>query len=184
MRVEITAPEAELIAARLKRAAETRVRRKAVNRAGSEARRDLPAILAEIYGTTRPGIGPRGKAASPGAEDPAYVLRINRKVKVAKLRATNRRFVRRRRNPLGLLTIKQPQATGAVGSDLFAAIKGEGRGQFILPARGGRRRRAVGGVPISLRKNPVVAARVHRIGADLAQALMQEMEAALSKRGR
>ena len=181
-RVEITADHAELVSRRLGEIMSNRVRRKAVNKAGSEARRDLAPLIAEIYSTSRAGVGARGKAASPGAsaDDIAYRLRFNRMVRLSKLKASARRFLKGRGPQAGLLAVTQPQPGGSKGRDFFRAHKGEERGEFILKARRGRRERRVGGPIVSLRQ-PGIRRRVDRIGADLAQAMLAEMEAALSK---
>ena len=67
---------------------------------------------------------------------------------------------------------------------MFAVRKGEGRTEFILPRRAGKRQRRVGGPILSLRRNPAIKSRVDRIGEDAVTAMLAEMEAALSKRGR
>ena len=69
-RVTITADHAELIARKLGEVASRRVRRKAVNEAGKAARKDLPELIAAAYHTTKTGVGAKGRAAAPGAEDP------------------------------------------------------------------------------------------------------------------
>lgn len=182
-RLEITADHAELVSRRLGEIMSNRVRRKAVNKAGSEARRDLAPLIAEIYSTSRASVGARGKAASPGAsaDDIAYRLRFNRMVRLSKLKASARRFLKGRGpHAVGLLAVTQPQPGGSKGRDFFRAHKGEERGEFILKARRGRRERRVGGPIVSLR-HPGIRRRVDRIGQDLAQAMLAEMEAALSK---
>lgn len=182
MRIEITADEANLIAARLGRTMELRTRRKAVNEAGASARRDLVPMLAALYSTSRAGIGGRGKAAAPGSDDPRYVLRVNRQIRLGKLKAAARRFAKGRGpHALGLLAVKQPQPSGAPGRDLFRARKGEERGEFILPARRGLRKRKAGGPVISLHRNPAIRARREQIVEDLAAAMTRQIEAALSK---
>ena len=166
-------------AKRLERAA-----RRGVTAAGSAARRELPPLLAEIYSTSRAGLEPRGKAPQPGAtlDRIAYRLNMRRQIRLEKLKAGARQFKRKRRDPLGKLRIKQPQPTGATGVDVFVASKGEGRTEFILPRRAGKRQRRVGGPIVSLRRNPAIKARVDRIGEDAVNAMLAEMEAALSKR--
>ena len=179
-RVTITAIDAELLARKIGGAAAARVRRKAVNEAGKGARKDLPPLIAEAYSTSRAGVGAKGRAASPGSEDPIYTLRLNRKIRLAKLKASARTFKARRSEREGTLTIAQ----GPSGRDRFRALRGEGRGEFILPARAGRKRRRLGGVPISLKKDRRIAKRRERIGEDLRDALMAAMEESLKRRTR
>ena len=169
------------VARRLGAAASSRVRRRAVNRVGAAARKDLLPMLAEIYSTSRAGLGAKAKAAAPGAEDPAYVLRLNRQIRLGKLKSGARKFEAKRGSRLGRLKIVQPQATGAKGVDVFRATKGEGRGEFILSKRGGKRERRVGG-PIlrrALDTNPQLTARRDRITEDLAKAVAEGIEAAM-----
>ena len=179
-RVVITADHAELVSRRLGEAMAAKVRRRAVNAAGKAARKDLPALIAEHYDTSRAAVGPKGRAASPGHADPRYVLTLNRAVAVGKLKARSRRFQLKHGGRLGLLRIKQPS-----GHTFFRAMKGENKGEFVLPENRFRARKArkLGGVPISLRRGEI-GKRREQIAVDLGNALMREMEAALSKRGR
>ena len=157
------------------------MRRRAVNTAGAAARKDLLPMLAEIYSTSRAGLGGRAKAAAPGSDDPIYTLRMNRQIRLGKLKAGARKFEARRGSRLGRLKITQPQKSGAKGVDVFRATKGEGRGEFILSKRGGKRERRVGG-PIlrrALDTNPALAARRDRIVEDLAEAIIANVEAAM-----
>ena len=169
--------------AALARVAAARTARKALTAAGSSARKDLRPLIAEMYSTSMAGAAVRGKAPAPGGDIDrlAYTIRVRRKIKLEKLRASARKFRRRRRDPLGLLRIAQPQPTGSRGADLFRARRGEQKGEFVLPGRTGRRQRLVGGVPVSLHKG-AVGRRVERIGEDLVQAMLTEMQAALAKR--
>ena len=181
MTLQITADEADLIARKLGELAEARVRRKAVTDAGSKARRELPGIVASIYNTSKAALEAKGQAPPPGAADPLYRLRMNRHIRIAKLKASSRRF-KGRKGGAGRLRLVQPQATGAPGVDWFRAVKGERPGQFVLPARGSKRRRFLGGVPVSLRKNPAITARVDQIGDDLAEAIAARMQEVLKRR--
>ena len=179
-RVVITADHAELVSRKIAAAGAARVRRKAVNEAGKSARKELPGLIAEVYATSRAGVGPRGKAAAPGAEDPRYTLTLRRKIPLSKLKASARKFKAKGRGAerLGLVAIKQ----GPSGTDRFRARKGAGRGEFILPSRAGRRERRLGGVPISLQKDSRISARRDQIAKDLVEALQRNMEAALKGR--
>ena len=175
----------EEIAARIGAAMSSKVRRRAVNTAGAAARKDLLPMLADIYSTSKAGLGAKAKAAAPGAEDPAYTIRLNRRIRLGKLRAGARKFKARRGATAGLLSITQPQASGSKGVDRFHALRGEGgRAEFILKARGGRRERRVGGPVIrrALDTNPALAARRDQIVDDLAKAVAEGIEAALKGR--
>ena len=174
-RVVITADHAELINRKLGEVASKRVRRRAVNEAGASARRELPALIAAVYHTSKSAVGARGKAAAPGAENPTYTLRLNRRVRLGKLRAGARVFKAKRGQRIGRLKLKQATKTSH-----FAAEK-EGRGEFVLPARLGKKRRRVGGVPISLRRGEI-GKRREQIVEDLAAGLVSAMEAALKGR--
>ena len=167
------------IEAALGRVMAARTRRRAVNEAGSKARRDIPALLAEIYSTSKSAVGARGKAAGPGSTDPVYTLRLNRRIRLGKLKAGARKFESKRGERLGRLALTQPQKSGAKGVDVFRATKGEGRGEFILGASKGRRSRRVGGPSVSLRKNPAIRARRERIVEDLAKAVAEGIEGAI-----
>ena len=177
MRVEITAPEAARLAARLGKAMSKRTRRAAVNEVGKGVRKDLPALIAEAYSTSRAAVGARGKAAAPGSEDPRYTLRLRRKIRLSRLKPGARKFQTRRSEREGLLTLKQ----GPTKVSRFRARKGEARGEFILPGRPGRRERRLGGVPISLHRG-AIGRRRERIGRDVTEALIRHVEAALAKR--
>ena len=177
-RVVITADHSELIARKLGEVASQRVRRKAVNEAGKGARKELPELIASAYHTSKAGVGAKGKAAAPGAEDPIYRLILNRRIRIARLKASARQFKAKRGDLRGRLKLKQGAKTTH-----FRAEKGEGRGEFVLPENRFRARKArkLGGVPISLRRGEI-GKRRERIVEDLAGALMREMEAALKGR--
>ena len=98
-----------------------------------------------------------------------------------KLKAGARKFKARRGATAGLLAITQPQATGAKGRDRFHALRGGGRAEFILPKRGGKRERRVGGPIIrrALDTNPQLRARRDQIVEDLATAVSEGIEDAL-----
>ena len=174
------------VAKRLGAAASSRVRRRAVNRVGAAARKDILPMLAGIYSTSKAGLGAKAKAAGPGSTDPIYVLRMNRQIRLGKLKAGARKFEAKRGSRLGRLKLTQPQATGAKGVDLFRVTKGEGRGEFVLGASKGRRSRRVGG-PIlrrALDTNPALASRRDQILTDLAKAVAEGIEGALKGKGR
>ena len=180
-RVTITADHAELIARKLGEVASKRVRRKAVNEAGKGARKELPELIAAAYHTTKAAAGAKGKAAAPGAEDPIYRLILNRRIRIARLKASARQFKAKRGQRTGRLNLKQGAKTTH-----FRAEKGANRGEFILPADRFRARKArrLGGVPVSLRKDPTIKRRREQIGEDLAAGLVSAMEAVLKRSAR
>ena len=180
-RVTITADHAELIARKIGEVASARVRRKAVNEAGKSARKELPELIASTYHTSKAGVGARGKAAAPGAEDPIYRLLLNRSIRIARLKASARQFKAPRGRRTGLLKLKQGAKTSR-----FRVEKGAGRGEFLLPENRFRARKArrLGGVPISLRKDPGIKRRREQIGEDLAAGLVSAMEAVLKRSAR
>ena len=180
-RVTITADHAELIARKLGAVASQRVRRKAVNEAGKGARKELPELIAAVYSTTKAGVGARGKAAAPGAADPIYRLILNRRIRIARLKASARQFKAPRGQRTGRLRLKQGAKTTH-----FRAEKGEGRGEFILPENRfrARKRRKLGGVPISLSQDRSIKRRREQIGEDLAAGLVSAMEAVLKRSAR
>ena len=120
-RVTITADHAELIARKLGEVASARVRRRAVNEAGKSARKELPELIASTYHTSKAGVGARGKAAAPGAEDPIYRLLLNRSIRIARLKASARQFKAPRGRRTGLLKLKQGAKTSR-----FRVEKGAG----------------------------------------------------------
>ena len=180
-RVTITASHSELIARKIGEVASQRVRRRAVNQAGASARKELPELIAGVYSTTKAGVGAKGKAAAPGADDPIYRLILNRRIRIARLKANARAFKAKRGQRTGRLRLKQGAKTTH-----FRAEKGAGRGEFVLPANRfrARKRRKLGGVPISLSKDPTIKRRREQIAVDLGSALLREMEAALKRSAR
>ena len=180
-RVTITADHAELIARKLSEAASQRVRRRAVNAAGKSARKELPGLIAGVFHSTKTGVGARGKAAQPGAGDPIYRLILNRRIRIARLKASARQFKAKRGQRTGRLKLRQGAKTTH-----FRAEKGAGRGEFVLPENRFRARKArrLGGVPISLSRDPGIKRRREQIGEDLAAGLVSAMEAVLKRSAR
>ena len=180
-RITITADHAELVSRKLSAVTSARVRRKAVNAAGKSARKELPELIAAYYHASKAGVGARGKAAAPGADDPIYRLILNRRIRIAKLKAGARQFTAKRGERTGRLKLKQGAKTSH-----FRVEKGAGRGVFLLPENRFRARKArrLGGVPISLRRDAAIKRRREQIAVDLGDALMREMEAALKRSAR
>ena len=73
-----------------------RIRRKAVNAVGSSLRKQTRIIGPVVIGTSAAALSVQGKAAGPGSDNPRYVLRMARKIHVAKLKAKHRKIKRRR----------------------------------------------------------------------------------------
>ena len=116
-----------------------RIRRKAVNAVGADVRRGLRTQGPPLFGTSQAALSIRGKAAGPGASDPAYRLRMARAIPVARLKAKNRRI--EKKGGRKSLTIKTP-ATDAIR---FSSIERVARA-FKLFAAGPLEARFVGGV--------------------------------------
>ena len=119
-----------------------RIRRKAVNAIGATVRKQTKATLPMIVGTSAAALMVRGRAAAPASDNPAYRLRMARKVPVAKLRAKNRRITRRRGRASLQLTLP--------GGDriTFRSIHREGK-SFRLLRVGPLKERALGGVYVN-----------------------------------
>ena len=154
---------------------------------GAALRKELPLILAEEVGTSRAALHPRGKAAHASQTEPAYRLKIGRRVPVSKLRPAKRRFKRASRGAeMGELILGQPS-----GPSLFKRVRSSGSGRqrrFILAAVRDLPERAVGGITLSrdLRNIPRAQDRVNRVPRNLAKAFSEAFEAELASalRGR
>ena len=116
-----------------------RIFRKAVNEAGSGARKETRAIGPALFGTSAAALQVKGKAASPGSTWPEYKLSMAQRIPISRLKASHRKVTRRgsRRE----LTLDLPRAKPIV----FRAIKREGRAFKLLKA-GPLPERYVGGV--------------------------------------
>ena len=119
-----------------------RIRRKAVNTVGSSLRKQTRIIGPAIIGTTAAALSVQGKAASPGSDNPRYVLRMARKIPVAKLKAKHRKITRRRGRASITLTLP--------GGDkiAFRSIHRDGA-SFRLLRAGPLPERALGGVYVN-----------------------------------
>ena len=73
-----------------------RIRRLAVGKVGSKARKETRAILPAIVGTSAAALTIQGTAPSPGSDNPAYRLRFATRVPVGKMKAKRRKITRRR----------------------------------------------------------------------------------------
>ena len=142
-RVSITSPDAERVARSFSDliAAKglNRIRRRAVNAVGASVRKQTKATLPMIGGTSAAALMVQGRAASPASDNPAYRLRMARKVPVAKLKAKNRRITRRRGR--ASLQLRLPSGDKIT----FRSIHREGA-KFRLLAAGPLPARGLGGV--------------------------------------
>ena len=99
-RVEITSKDAERVARSfndlIKPAGLNRIRRLAVGKVGSKARKETRSILPLVIGTSAAALQIQGKAPSPGSDNPSYRLRFATRVPVGKMKAKRRKISRRR----------------------------------------------------------------------------------------
>ena len=116
-----------------------RIRRKAVNTVGSSLRKQTRIIGPVVIGTSAAALSVQGKAAGPGSDNPRYVLRMARKIPVAKLKAKNRKITRR--SGRASLTLTLPGGDKIV----FRSIHRDGA-SFRLLRAGPLPERALGGV--------------------------------------
>ena len=116
-----------------------RIRRKAVNTVGSSLRKQTRIIGPVIIGTSAAALTVQGKAASPGSDNPRYVLRMARKIPVSKVKASRRKITRRRGRASLKLTLP--------GGDkiVFRSIHRDGA-SFRLLRAGPLPERALGGI--------------------------------------
>ena len=70
------------------------IRRRAVNRVGSDIRKETRIVGPTIIGTSAAALMVQGKAASPGSDNPRYTLRLASRVPVARLKASHRKVGR------------------------------------------------------------------------------------------
>ena len=116
-----------------------RIRRKAVNAVGSSLRKQTRIIGPVVIGTSAAALSVQGKAASPGSDNPRYVLRMARKIPAAKLKAKHRKIKRRRGR--ASLTLTLPGGNKIA----FRSIHRDGASFRLLQA-GPLPERALGGV--------------------------------------
>ena len=115
------------------------VERRAVNKIGAGLRKDAKAIAPGLYGTTGAALAIQGRAAGPGATEPAYKLRMAVSIPISRLKAKHRK-ARREDGRLGL-TIDTP----ATDKIVFRATQRVGRAFKLLRA-GPLPERFVGGL--------------------------------------
>ena len=115
------------------------IRRRGVNAVGSNLRKETRSLAGVVFGTSAAALSVQGQAASPGATDPTYRLRIAAKIPVAKLKAAHRKVTRSGgRAALVLDTPSSPAIR-------FRSIRREGS-KFILLRAGPLPEREVGGI--------------------------------------
>ena len=105
-----------------------RIRRKAVNTVGSSLRKQTRIIGPAVIGTSAAALSVQGKAASPGSDNPRYVLRMARKIPVARLKAKHRKI--KRRSGRASLTLTLPGGDKIV----FRSIHRDGASFRLLRA--------------------------------------------------
>ena len=166
--ITVSSPDAERIARSFNALISVKglqaIRRRAVNAVGSEVRKETRSLAGVVFGTSASALMVRGKAASPGSTDPAYRLRMARKIPVAKLKAKHRKISRG--SGRTALVIDTPTDDAI----RFRSVRREGA-RFILlaagrAARAQRRRRfcergrsvravsRIGGIEKARRKGP------------------------------
>ena len=117
----------------------TAIQRRAVNKVGSSLRKQTRVIAPPLFGTSAAALQVQGKAARPGADKPRYVLRMARKIPVARMKASHRKITRRRGK--ASLTLTLPGGDKIV----FRSVHRVGRSFKLLQA-GPLPERALGGV--------------------------------------
>ena len=115
------------------------IERRAVNKIGSELRKDARGIAPAIFGTTLAALTIQGKAASPGSNNPEYRLRMASSIPISRLKAKHRK-TRRQDGRLGLVI-----DTPATDPIHFRATQRVGRAFKLLRA-GPLPERFVGGI--------------------------------------
>lgn len=115
------------------------IRRRSVNAIGSKVRKAARVIAPAILSTSQAAVKIQGKAASPGSDNPKYVLRMASKISVEKLKARARRVTRSKGR--ARLTLTLPSGDKIA----FRSVKREGA-RFVLRAAGPLIERPLGGI--------------------------------------
>ena len=170
MSVTVHAPNSSAIARVFDPKRTLRALIKATNMTGIDLRKEIPTILAEEVQTSRAALQPKAKAAHSSQRDPAYTLRIARRIPLNKLKPSARLFKRRRGKPGGRLILRQADGS----RDIFNAFSiGKGRNRRLkLVETSSLPERFIGGPVISskFRNTPRARQRVDRVPRDLAAA--------------
>ena len=182
MTIEVHAPNASAVARVFDPKRTLKALIKATNMQGKELRQQLPLILAEEVQTSRAALQPKAKAAHTSQRDPAYTLRIARRIPLNKLKPSARLFKRRRGKPGGRLILRQADGS----RDIFDSVKAIGKGRnrrLKLVETSSLPERFIGGPVISskFRNTPRARQRVDRVPRDLAKAFEEAFAAELGR---
>ena len=185
MAIEVHAPNSSAVSRILDPKATLKALIRATNMTGIDLRKEVPVILAEEVQTSRAAISPKAKAAHSSQRDPAYTLRMNRRIPLNKLKPAARLFKRRRGKPGGRLILRQADGS----RDIFNAFSiGKGRNRRLkLVETSSLPERFIGGPVISskFRNTPRARQRVDRVPRDLAKAFEEAFADVIrGKRGR
>ena len=152
-----------------------------MNEIGAKLRKNTKAIAPAIYGASAAALTVRGKAAGPGSDNPRYVLRMARKISVAKITAKNRKITRR--SGRASLTLTLPGGDKIV----FRSIHRDGA-SFRLLRAGPLPERALGGVYTNAARAftkdgyPELYQLRRRAERDLPEAVSKAIRAHMAKR--
>ena len=143
-RITISSPDAERIARSFNDLIGPRgldaIRRRAVNKTGSDIRKETRIVGPQIIGTSAAALMVQGKAASPGSDNPTYRLRMARRVPVARLKTSHRTVTRSKGRRALTLTLP-----GDRGKVRFRSVHRVGR-TFRLLRAGPLPERGLGGI--------------------------------------
>ena len=181
MSVTVHAPNASAVSRVFDPKATLKALIRATNMTGIDLRKEVPVILAEEVQTSRAALQPKAKAAHSSQRDPAYTLRIARRIPLNKLKPAARVFKRRRGKPGGRLILRQADGS----RDVFNAFSiGKGRNRRLkLVETSSLPERFIGGPVISskFRNTPRARQRVDRVPRDLAKAFEEAFAAELGR---
>ena len=157
------------------------IRRRAVNKIGSEVRKQTRSLAGITFGTSAATLSAKGSAAAPGSSNPVYKLRFARKIPVHKLKPMHRKITSRggRRS----LTIDTPNDPAI----RFRSIRREGT-RFTLLRAGPLPERGLGGIFTNARTAfskegyPELFALRREAEKDLPEAVAQAINDRLAKR--
>ena len=130
--ITVSSPDAEKLAKAFRGLVSPRgllaINRRVVNQVGSTVRKGVRELAGSTFGTTPAALQVQGKAAPPGAADPAYRLYMARNIPLARLRARYRKISRKRGRQS--LTVDLPTAKPF----RFRSVRREGRAFKLLRA--------------------------------------------------
>ena len=157
---------------------------KGVNVAGKSLKRDAPKIITStVVSTTKTNLGMKARAASEHRTgEPNYTIRLKGAVPVSKLRASARKFKKKKRgSDSGRLSLDFP----GVGDDIaFKSVKKAGRGSYTLNRAGDLPERFLGpvGFRTRFRNSRELKQRLTQAGDQAAAAIMKELVKTLGGR--